>query len=82
MMAPAWVTGWPAKDLATIYLRQGQYFDDLSMNASNVWLIAQQLPGALSLPLSLAAFAAGAASLAFMSGSAGACAGRTGSKRP
>jgi Gpi18-like mannosyltransferase len=67
MMAPAWMAGWPAKDLATVYLRQAQYFDDLSMNAPNVWLIAQQLPGALSLPLSLAAFAAaGAASIAFI----------------
>ena len=33
MMAPAWAAGWPAADLATVYLRQAQYFDDLSMNA-------------------------------------------------
>ncbi len=45
MMVPAWAAGWPASDLATIYLNQSRYFTDLSMNAPNLWMIVQQMPG-------------------------------------
>ena len=40
---PAWVAGWPAADLATIYLRQTQTFDELSRNAPNIWTVMQLL---------------------------------------
>jgi Gpi18-like mannosyltransferase len=61
MMAPAWAAGWPAGDLATVYLRQVHTFDSLSMNAPNLWLMVQELPAAAALPLSGIAFAAAAA---------------------
>jgi len=56
-MVPAWAAGWPAADLATIYLRQADTFQMLSFNAPNIWAILQALP--LGLPLvGLAAAAA------------------------
>lgn len=45
MLAPAWIAGWPAADLLTVYLRQAQWSDQLSMNAPNIWMIVQGLPG-------------------------------------
>jgi len=41
-MAPAWLLGWPASHLATIYLRQSQYFNTIG-NASNPWIFATGL---------------------------------------
>jgi len=35
---PAWLAGWPAADLATIYLRQAQYFNTVG-TAPNPWAI-------------------------------------------
>lgn len=48
-MLPAWAAGWPAADLATIYLRQADTFQMLSFNAPNIWAILQALP--IGLPL-------------------------------
>ncbi len=44
-MAPAWLAGWPAADLLTVYLRQAGTFDQLSMNAPNLWQLVQATPG-------------------------------------
>lgn len=64
-MLPAWLAGWPAADLATIYLRQAGYYDALAMNAPNLWQIVTTLAG--PLPLEPVAFAfAALASLAFL----------------
>lgn len=41
-MAPAWLLGWPAADLVTIYLRQAQYFNTIG-NAANPWIFAGAL---------------------------------------
>lgn len=40
---PAWLIGWPAADLATIYVRQTEHFVELSRNAPNIWAVAQTL---------------------------------------
>jgi Gpi18-like mannosyltransferase len=37
-MLPAWLAGWPAADLATIYLRQGAYFNTIG-TAPGPWAI-------------------------------------------
>jgi Gpi18-like mannosyltransferase len=42
-MLPALVIGWPASDIATIYLRQAGTFRELSLNAPNVWVVVQAL---------------------------------------
>jgi hypothetical protein len=39
MMVPAWAAGWPAGDLATIYLHQVEYFD-FPGNLANPWFWA------------------------------------------
>ncbi|HEX8448587.1 MAG TPA: hypothetical protein VF652_03250 [Allosphingosinicella sp.] len=57
-MLPAWLAGWPAADLATIYLRQAQWFDALSLNAPNIWAVVQQLRIPPAVPLDRIAFAA------------------------
>jgi Gpi18-like mannosyltransferase len=57
MMLPAWMIGWPALDLATVYLHQIDVSAQLSYNAPNIWMILQVLPGAGQLPLTGAAFA-------------------------
>lgn len=56
-MLPAWIAGWPAADLAMVYLRQTDYFQALSMNAPNVWALVQALPLG-GVPLVGLAFAA------------------------
>lgn len=64
-MLPAWLAGWPAADLATIYLRQAGMYDRLSLNAPNIWAIVQALP--LGVPLlGLACAAAIGASAAYI----------------
>ena len=57
-MVPAWLAGWPAHDLATIYFRQAGFFEDLSRNAPNIWAVVQALPIAAGVPLSGLASAA------------------------
>jgi Gpi18-like mannosyltransferase len=37
-MLPAWLAGWPAADLATIYLRQGAYFNTIG-TAPGPWAV-------------------------------------------
>jgi Gpi18-like mannosyltransferase len=37
MMVPAWLVGWPAADLATIYLRQAAWFETPG-NLANPWV--------------------------------------------
>jgi Gpi18-like mannosyltransferase len=61
-MLPAWIAGWPAADLATIYLRQSAWFEELSLNAPNIWMWVQHLPATAALPM--VAIAYGAAGLA------------------
>ena len=56
---PAWLAGWPAADLATIYFRQAADFGgDVVLNAPNVWTLLP-VPGssgwATSLPLAITA---------------------------
>jgi Gpi18-like mannosyltransferase len=41
MMLPAWLAGWPAADIATVYFRQAEWTDGLSLNAPNLWALAQ-----------------------------------------
>lgn len=41
-MAPAWAAGWPASDLATIYLRQAGHFDAAG-NIANPWILLRNL---------------------------------------
>jgi len=57
-MLPAWLLGWPAADLATIYLHQADWSPLLSLNAPNVWAITQALPIIGDLPLTGLAIAA------------------------
>jgi Gpi18-like mannosyltransferase len=65
-MVPAWALGWPAGDLATIYLRQADTYSALSLNAPNVWTIVQGLPvGGAFLP-GLALVAAAALTAAYV----------------
>jgi len=45
MLLPALLAGWPAADLATIYLRQADHPSPLSWNAPNLWALVQELPG-------------------------------------
>lgn len=49
-MLPAWAIGWPASDLATIYLRQADWSPALSLNAPNIWAIVQPFVAAAPLP--------------------------------
>lgn len=42
-MAPAWLAGRPAHDLATIYLAQGQSYHDLARSVPNIWQILRAL---------------------------------------
>jgi hypothetical protein len=38
-MLPAWLVGWPALDLATVYLRQAEYFNTIG-SSPGLWAIA------------------------------------------
>ena len=60
-MLPAWALGWPAADLALVYVRQAGTFADLSMNAPNIWVIVQDAPGLSAPILTQAGFVAAAA---------------------
>ncbi len=39
MMVPAWLVGWPALDLATVYVRQFQWGGEFIGNAANPWTL-------------------------------------------
>lgn len=43
MMLPAWLAGRPALDLLLIYLRQADVYRQLSMNAPNLWYLADSI---------------------------------------
>jgi Gpi18-like mannosyltransferase len=66
LMVPAWAAGWPATDLALVYVRQAGYFEALAMNAPNLWQLVQLAPGTADLPLTTAAFAAAALAAGFL----------------
>jgi Gpi18-like mannosyltransferase len=62
LMLPAWLLGWPAADLATVYLRQAGWFATPG-NLANPWVWASALDGATAqslFPLGYAAAAAAA----------------------
>ena len=65
---PAWLLGWPAADLAGIYLHQAQDAPALSRNAPNLWAIAQVMgvisPRLAGLAIAAAAGAGNAAGVA------------------
>lgn len=56
-MAPAWLLGWPAVDLATVYFRQAQYFNTIG-NASNPWIFAGLFPAQTVVAFAWVGFAA------------------------
>ncbi|OYY71765.1 hypothetical protein [Sphingomonas sp. 28-63-12] len=41
MLMPAWLAGWPAHDLVTVYFRQADTFHDIARNAPNIWMVAR-----------------------------------------
>lgn len=45
MMVPAWLLGWPAEHLATIYLRQSEYAPHSLGNAPNLWAFVAAVAG-------------------------------------
>jgi Gpi18-like mannosyltransferase len=57
-MLPAWLAGWPAADLVTIYFHQADWSPRMALNAPNIWAIVQPLPLIGALPLAGLAFAA------------------------
>lgn len=57
-LIPAWLVGWPAADLLTIYLRQTESYPGLALNAPNLWMIVDALPLFDGVPLTGLAFAA------------------------
>lgn len=56
-MVPAILAGWPVANLATIYLRQTEYSDALSLHAPNVWAIVQMIAGPYATQFGGLAFA-------------------------
>ena len=48
-MLPAWVAGWPAIDLLTVYGRQIAWAPSFAGNASNIWSVADSLTEGLVL---------------------------------
>ena len=65
-MLPAWLAGWPASDLATIYLHQADWSPALSLNAPNIWAVIQALPWIGDLPLTGLALAAAIGAAAWL----------------
>ena len=59
-MLPAWMMGWPAADLATVYLRQVEWFD-FPGNLSNPWIWATRLAPASAQDFYILGYAAAAA---------------------
>jgi len=60
LMAPAWSMGWPARDLATVYLRQADWFD-FAGNLANPWIWLGQLAPRSAQPFYGVGYAAAAA---------------------
>jgi hypothetical protein len=58
-MLPAWLAGWPALDLATIYLRQAEYFTTIG-SSPGLWAIGATTLPAKPIDLFLIGYAAGA----------------------
>jgi Gpi18-like mannosyltransferase len=67
-MLPAWAAGWPAQDLATIYLRQAEWAPEFIGNAANPWSIAEFVgAGAAAAEFTWVGFAAAAlATIAYL----------------
>jgi len=59
-MAPAWLMGWPATDLATIYERQADWFE-WPGNLANPWIWATQFASGAAQPFYVLGYAAAAA---------------------
>lgn len=57
-LIPAWLAGWPALDLLTIYLHQTEFDPAMALNAPNLWMIVAALPLFTEVPLTGLAFAA------------------------
>ena len=57
-LLPAWLAGWPAADLLTIYFRQADTYEGLALSAPNIWMIAEMLPALRDVPLTGLALAA------------------------
>jgi len=60
LMAPAWLLGWPAADLATVYLRQADWFDTAG-NLANPWIWAGQFAPDAAKAFYIVGYAAAAA---------------------
>jgi Gpi18-like mannosyltransferase len=57
-MLPAWLAGWPATDLATIYLRQAEYFNTIG-SSPGIWAIGVVILPRKPTDLFLIGYAAG-----------------------
>jgi Gpi18-like mannosyltransferase len=65
-MLPAWLAGWPASDLATIYLLQAAHFNTIG-SAPNPWAIMAVLVPPAPSPLFVIGYgAAAAAAIAYL----------------
>lgn len=42
-LLPAWLAGWPAYDLLTIYAGQADTFHEIALNSPNIWMVARVL---------------------------------------
>jgi Gpi18-like mannosyltransferase len=62
-MLPAWLMGWPASDLATVYLRQASEYHSPG-NLANPWIIVTILSGRAGSPYFIAGYIAAAAAAA------------------
>lgn len=62
-LVPAWLAGWPAYDLLTIYVTQADVFHDIARNAPNIWMVAM-LIGAPSNDITGLAIAAAVGAVA------------------
>lgn len=60
LMLPAWLMGWPAADLATVYFRQAEWFD-LPGNLANPWIWATEFARNAAQPFYVLGYAAAAA---------------------
>jgi Gpi18-like mannosyltransferase len=63
LMAPAWVMGWSSADLATVYLRQADWFD-FPGNLANPWIWASEFARHSAQPFYAIGYAAAAAAAA------------------
>ena len=60
LMAPAWLMGWPAVDLTTVYLRQADWFDSPG-NLANPWIWASEFARHSARPFYVVGYAGAAA---------------------